>query len=150
MLSSGDVIHAAGEAVIAAPADRVGAALFAQLQHLVPPPYRIETGIVIDSEGRRTEPLSALICVGGQLLDSDAGRTVVPTESVVVAIDVTHTLDLNGLAAAYSRVAAAKALKKTVPSPGNQTTEPTLGVVFAVDAPVPRCPRRYSSGTRTA
>jgi hypothetical protein len=97
----------------------------------------VETGVVIDSEGRRTEPLSALICVGGQLIDSDVGPTVVPTETVAAAIDVAYTLDLNGLAAAYSRVSAAKALKKTVPFPGNQTTEPTLGVVFAVDATVP-------------
>ncbi|MFM0208312.1 hypothetical protein PQQ96_12945 [Paraburkholderia sediminicola] len=137
MLSLGDVIRAAGEAVIAAPADRVGAVLSAQLQHLVPAPYRIETGVVIDSEGRRTEPLSALICVGGQLVDSDVGPTVVPTETVAAAIDVAYTLDLNALAAAYSRVSAAKALKKTAPFPGNRTTEPTLGVIFAVDATVP-------------
>jgi hypothetical protein len=46
-------------------------------------------------------------------------------------------LDLNGLAAAYSRVAAAKALKKATPVPGNQTIEPTLGLIFAGDAAVP-------------
>ena len=131
------IIRAAGEAVISAPADHVGAALLAQLQQLVPTPYRIETGIVVDSEGRRTEPLSVLICVGGQLVGADVGRAMVPTESVAAAFDVTHTLDLNGLAAAYSRVAAAKALKKTMPAPGNQTIEPTLGLVFAVDATVP-------------
>lgn len=137
MQSLGNIIRAAGEAVTAAPAERVGAALVTQLKELVPTPYRIETGIVVDSEGRRTEPLSVLICVGGQLVGADVGPAVVPTESVAAAFDVTHTLDLNGLAAAYSRVAAVKALKKTVPPPGNQTIEPTLGVVFAVDATVP-------------
>ena len=64
MPSLGDIIRAAGEAVIAAPADQVDATLLAQLQRFVPTPYRIETGIVADSEGRRTEPLTALICVG--------------------------------------------------------------------------------------
>ncbi|AUT64969.1 DUF6602 domain-containing protein [Paraburkholderia terrae] len=133
----GDVIRVAGEAVIGAPADQLGATLLAQLRQFVPTPYRIETGIVTDSEGRRTQPLSALICLGGQLVGADVGQAVLPAESVAVAFDVTHTLELNGLAAAYSRVAAAKALTKTAPAPGNQAVEPTLGVIFAVDTTVP-------------
>ena len=58
---------------------------------------------------------------------------MVPTEAVAVAFDVTHTLDLNGLAAAYDRIAATKAMRKTMPAPGIQTIEPTLGVIFAAD-----------------
>ena len=137
MPSLGDIIRAAGEAIIAAPVDQVGTALVAQLQQFVRAPYRIETGIIADSEGRRTEPFSVLICIGGQLIGADDGQAMLPTESVAAAFDVTHTLDLNGLAAAYSRVAAAKALKKTAPVPGNQTIEPTLGLVFALDSAVP-------------
>jgi hypothetical protein len=135
--SLGDIIRAAGEAVIAAPPDQVGAALVAQLQRFMKEPYRIETGIIADSEGRRTEPFSVLICSGGRLIGADDGQAMPPTESVAAAFDVTHTLDLDGLAAAYSRVTAAKALKKTAPVPGNQTIEPTLGLIFAVDAAVP-------------
>jgi hypothetical protein len=56
---------------------------------------------------------------------------------VAVAFDVTHTLDLNGLAGAYDRIAAAKAMRKTAPGPGSQTIEPTLGVIFATDSTVP-------------
>ncbi|MDE1146941.1 MAG: hypothetical protein PW843_10005 [Azospirillaceae bacterium] len=41
------------------------------------------------------------------------------------------------MAAAYSRVAAVKAMKKTVAAPGANTIEATLGVVFAIDAAVP-------------
>ncbi len=137
MPSLGDIIRAAGEAVIAAPPDQVGGALVAQLRRLVKEPYRIETGIIADSEGRRTEPFSALICIGGRLIGADDGQSMLPTEYVAAAFDVTHTLDLNRLAAAYSRVAAAKALKKTAPVPGNQTIEPTLGLIFAVEAAVP-------------
>lgn len=137
MPSLGDIIRAAGEAVIAAPADQVSSALLAQLQQFLPTQCRIETGVIVDSEGRSTEPLAALICLGGQLVGAEVGQAVLPTESVAVAFDVTHTLDLNGLAAAYSRVAAAKALTKTVPAPGIQTIEPTLGLVFAVDTTVP-------------
>ena len=134
--SLADIIRTAAEAIITAPADHVGATLVAQLQRFVKAPYRIETGIIGDLEGRRTEAFSALICIGGHLTGSDDGPAIVPTESVAAAFDVTHTLDLNGLAAAYSRVAAAKALKKTAPAPGNQMIEPTLGLVFAVDAAV--------------
>ena len=133
----GDVIRAAGEAIIAAPADQVGKELVAQLQRFVKTPYRIETGVIVDFEGRRTEPFSALICKGDQLIGAGDGQAVVPTESVAAAFDVAHTLELNGLAAAYSRVAAAKRLKKVAPAPGNQTIEATLGLIFAVDAAVP-------------
>jgi hypothetical protein len=135
--SLGDIIRAAGHAVIAATSDRVGAKLMEELKELIRAPYRVAAGIIADSEGRRTEPFSALICLGGELIGADDGQTMLPTETIAAAVDVTHTLDLNGLAAAYSRVAAAKALKKTVPAPGNQTIEPTLGLIFSVDAAVP-------------
>lgn len=111
--------------------------LAAQLQQIVAPPYRIETGTIADSEGRRSGPFAALICNGGQPIAAAGEDTVVPTESVAVAFDVTHTLDLNGLAAAYDRIAGAKAMRKTTPAPGVQTIEPTLGVIFALDATAP-------------
>ena len=79
MPSLGDIIRAAGDAVIAAPADQVGAALVVQLQRLVKEPYRIETGIIADSEGRRTEPFSALICIGGRSIGADNGQSLLPT-----------------------------------------------------------------------
>lgn len=133
MPSLGALIRAAGDDVITAPADQVGAVLLAHLKRFLPNQCRVETGVVVDSEGRTTEPLAALICFGGRLVGADVGKAVLPTESVAVAFDVTHTLDLNGLAAAYSRVAAAKALTKTEPAPGISTIEPTLGLIFAVD-----------------
>jgi hypothetical protein len=59
MPSLGDTIRAVGEAVIAASADQVVAVLLSELQRLIPAPFRVESGIVVDSEGRRTEPLAA-------------------------------------------------------------------------------------------
>jgi hypothetical protein len=133
----GDLIRAAGQSIITAPADQLGTVLAAQLQQIITPPYRVETCAIVDSEGRRTAPFEALICNGGAPIGDAGDQTAVPTESVAVAFDVTHTLDLNGLAAAYARIAAAKAMKKIFPVPGNQTIEPTLGVIFAVDSAVP-------------
>jgi hypothetical protein len=64
------------------------------------------------------------------------------TESVAAAFDVMHSLDVDQLAASYSRVGTAKALKKTPALCGNQGIEPTLVVIFAVDSMVPLDPRR--------
>jgi hypothetical protein len=133
----GDRIRAAGRSIIDATADQLGTALASQLQQIIAPPYRVETGTIADAEGRRSGPFAALISNGSQPIAAAGEDAVVPTESVAVAFDVTHTLDLNGLAAAYDRIAAAKAMRKTAAAPGIQTIEPTLGVIFAADATVP-------------
>ncbi len=116
----GDLIRAAGKSIIAAHAHQLGAVLAAQLQQIIAPPYRIETGTIADSEGQRSGPFAALVCNGGQPIAGAGEDAVVPTESVAVTFDVTHTLDLNGLAAAYDRIAAAKAMRKTTPARGIQ------------------------------
>jgi len=129
-----DIVHASGEVINAVPRDQVDAVLRTQLRQFIPAPFRIEGGVVTDGNGTKTEAFSALICVGGQLLDADGSKAIVPIDYVAAVIDATHTLDLNSLASAYSRVSAAKALKKTIPAPGNQTIEPTLGMIFSVNA----------------
>src|SRR5262249_29090375 len=129
----GGRIRAAGKTIVAAHADQLGAVLAAQLQQIIAPPYRIETGAIADSEGRRSGPFAALVCKGGQPIAAAGADAVVPIESVAVIFDVIHTLDLESLAAAYERIAAAKAMRKTTPAPGLQTIEATLGVIFAVD-----------------
>jgi hypothetical protein len=59
---------------------------------------------------------------------------VCATESVAAAIDVTHTLTLDGLAACYRRIAFVKALRKTTSLlPGGPPLEATLGVILAVE-----------------
>jgi hypothetical protein len=69
--------------------------------------------------------------------ERDGLQVVVPTESVAVAFDVSHTLGLDGLAAAYGRLAEAKAQVKAAPVPGGEYIERTLGIIFAVDSGVP-------------
>ena len=98
----GHKVRSAGEAVVAAPADQVATTLAAQLKQLVIPPYRIEAAAIADQLGRATEPFAVLICNGGQIIGAGDVRAVVPTESAAVAFDVTQTLDLDGLAAAWS------------------------------------------------
>jgi hypothetical protein len=98
---------------------------------------RIEAAAVADQLERTTEPFAALICNGGQIIGAGDLRTVVPTESVAVAFDVTRTIDLDGLAAAYGRLAEAKAQVKAAPVPDGEHIERTLGIIFAVDSGVP-------------
>lgn len=133
----GEKIRLAGKAVIAAPADQVGTILAAQLQQLVTPPYRIETAAIADHVGRTTESFPVLICNGGQIIGPTGSQAVVPTESVAVAFEVSHTVDLDGLAAAYGRLAQAKAQVKSAPVPGGEHIERTLGIIFAADSSVP-------------
>lgn len=132
----GERARAAGQQIIAAPPNDVGATLADQLQQFIGQPYRIETGFIADADGNQVGPFGALICTGGQPIPAQAAVPVVPTEAVAVAIDVLHTLDLATLDAAYSRIAAAKAMKKTTPPPGHKHVEPTLGIIFAVDSNV--------------
>jgi len=96
----GDRIRAAGKTIVAAHEEQLGAVLAAQLQPIIAPPYRIETGTIADSEGRRGGPFAALICKGGQPIAAVGADAVIPIESVAVVFDVTHTLDLNSLATA--------------------------------------------------
>ena len=133
----GDKVRSAGKAVVAAPVGQVGTTLAAELQELIAAPYRIEAASIADHLGRMTGPFAALVCNGGQIIGTGGPQAVVPTECVAVALDVNHALDLNGLAAAYGRLAEAKAQVKAAPVPGGEHIEPTLGVIFAVDSAVP-------------
>lgn len=40
---------------------------------LIQKPYGIATGNVVDSDGRKIEPLPVMICVGGELVGIDVG-----------------------------------------------------------------------------
>jgi hypothetical protein len=66
----------------------------------------------------------------GQAVNTDADR-------LACAVDVTHTLELDGLRQAYARIAPAKTLKKSPAARDMTHTTITLGVIFAVAAAVP-------------
>jgi hypothetical protein len=74
----GDKIRAAGRTLVAAPSDRLGAALAAQLQQIITPPYRIETGAIADADGRKAGPFAVLICKGGQPIGAGADQQLKP------------------------------------------------------------------------
>ena len=133
----GDEVRAAGQTVVAAQRDAIAGALNAALNSFLGPEFRASSGTAHDLDGHETEQLSTLIYRTGQGVEQRAGPIDVDTNHLACAVDVTHTLDLEGLRSAYARVAAAKALRKTAPVLGGQTAEPTLGVVFAVDSAVP-------------
>jgi hypothetical protein len=66
----------------------------------------------------------------GQAVNIDADR-------LACAIDVTQTLDLDGLRRAYERIVQAKTLKKSPAARDVTHTTITFGVIFAVAATVP-------------
>lgn len=132
----GDQIRLAGEEILGAPADQIGAALAGFLETFISEPYRIEAGYIADVQGNRAGPFAALICTGGQPIVAEGVDPAIPTESVAVAFDVVHTLNFESLSASYDRIASSKAMQKVTPAPGKAHAEPTLGIILAADASV--------------
>lgn len=132
----GDQIRLAGREILGAPADQIGTLLAGFLETFISEPYRIEAGYIADFQGNRAGPFAALICTGGQPVVAAGVDPAVPTESVAVAFDVVHTLDLESLSASYDRIAAAKAMHKVTPVSGKANAEPTLGIILSADAAV--------------
>lgn len=100
------------------------------------PPFVAGPGSVIDLSGRKSEHFAALVYLNTQ---TQLGVSEIPADAVACAIDVSETIDLEGLGKSYSRVAQAKSLKKTPVPPGNKglQTNVTLGIIFATDSELP-------------
>lgn len=127
-----------GQQIIAAPASGIAEELNKQLNQVLGWPFRAASGTAFDSEGQTTAPFGTVIFTRVQGTEMPEGQPVsVPADTLACAIDVTHTLDLEGLRQAYARIAQAKTLKKS-PAARNAThTTITFGVIFAVEATVP-------------
>lgn len=127
-----------GQQIIAAPASGIAEELNNQLNQVLGWPFRAASGTAFDSEGQTTAPFGTVIFTRVQGTEMPEGQPVsVPADTLACAIDVTHTLDLEGLRQAYARIAQAKTLKKS-PAARNAThTTITFGVIFAVEATVP-------------
>lgn len=127
-----------GEQIIAAPASGIGDELNRQLNQVLGWPFRAASGTAFDREGLATAPFDTLIFTrvqGAAVPDGQAGN--IDADRLACAIDVTQTLDLDGLRQAYARIVQAKTLKKWPAARDVTHTTITFGVIFAVAATVP-------------
>ena len=131
-------ISRAGQQIIAAPASGIADELNRQLNQVFGWPFQAATGTAFDREGQTTAPFGSVIFTRVQGTEMSEGQPVnVAADRLACAIDVTRTLDLEGLRRAYARIAQAKTLKKSPAARDVIHTTITLGVIFAVEAAVP-------------
>src|SRR5260370_41927201 len=131
--------YAAGQEVGAAAGPSLVATINAALGRFLGWPYKIAPGCIADADGRKTETFASVIYAESDgAVPSDPGRPVAADNAAAV-IDIHECLDLEGLRAAYARIAEAKTLKKA-PGPhvaGVPSTTITLGIIYAHSVALP-------------
>jgi len=131
-------IARAGQQIIAAPASGISDELNRQLNRVLSWPFHAASGTAFDLDGQTTAPFGTIIFTRVQGAEMPEGQPAnVAADTLACAIDVTHTLDLEGLRQAYARIAHAKTLKKSPAAQNVIHTTITFGVIFAVEAAVP-------------
>ncbi len=114
-------------------------ALNEALQTLLGWPFCIRSGVVVDADGNHTDAFGSVVYTASSGHGSSDSAAPIEADRVACVMDVSETLDLPSLGAAYERIATAKRFKKTpAPEiPGVPHTTITLGIVVARDATVP-------------
>ena len=144
MTSSGGTVDLAaqiarvGALLIDAPADTLPDELVKRLNDMVGRPFKAAIGTAFDRDGRMSAPASVMIFAGEPGPSKVEGEGInVEADQLACLVDVTHTLDLEKLRAAYARIAHAKTLNKAPAAAGVMRTTITFGVIFAVVSAVP-------------
>jgi hypothetical protein len=131
-------IARAGAQIVAAPASGTVDELNRQLNQVLGWPFWAASGTAFDREGLTTTRFGTLIFTRVQGTEIADGHAVnIDVDRLACAIDVTHTLDLDGLRQAYAGIAQAKTLKKSPAARDVMHTTITFGVIFAVAAAMP-------------
>jgi hypothetical protein len=101
-------------------------------------PFRAASGTAYDCNGQTTALFGTLIFTRVQGTEIAEGQPVnITADTLACAIDVSHTLDLEGLRRAYERVAHAKTLRKSPAARDIIHTTITFGAIFAAESAVP-------------
>ena len=108
------------------------ASLNSFIEKFVGPAFRASPGIVVDCLGARSDPIGCVV----YRVEAPINSGLLPADGVAAALDVTHTLDVEGLRTAFARIRSAKRLRKSDLAPGNSTNV-TLGIIIAESASVP-------------
>jgi hypothetical protein len=126
----------AAQNVIAAPPDSFADALNGFVRTFVGWPFAAASGCAVDDDGNQSDVFASVI----HTTPAKDGTGGFPADGVAAVIDASDNLDIDGLRAAYARIAHAKRLKKkpTPRVPGAPpTTTITLGIVLAQRSDVP-------------
>jgi len=127
-------LQKAGSSLASASGSEIAPALRERLNRFLGPSFRAVSAVAVDQQGQRAEVNGLLVCS-----PASGGEAEVKASTMGCAIDVCELLDLDGLRAAYQRIANAKRLKKprVAEKPGVPRTTITLGLIFALRASVP-------------
>jgi hypothetical protein len=126
----------AAQDVTAASPDSFADALNGFVRRFVGWPFTAASGFAVDEAGNQSDVFASVI----HTTPAKDGTGGVPADGVAAVIDASESLDINGLRAAYARIAQVKRLKKKPTSrvPGAPpTTTITLGIVLAQRSDVP-------------
>jgi hypothetical protein len=138
MMTIAEAVAESGRKALAAEGS-LADALNEALQTLLAWPFRIRSAAVVDADGNHTDAFGSVVYTASSQHGCSESASPIHADRVACVVDVSETLDLQRLGAAYERIATAKRLKKT-PAPqirGVAHTTITLGIVVARDATVP-------------
>ncbi|MBI4306481.1 MAG: hypothetical protein HY678_09215 [Chloroflexi bacterium] len=131
-------VHSAGERVALATEASLPGVLNDVLGRFLGWPFQVSPGCVTDQDRRRTDVFASVIHTP-PIARGSSTQEGIPADTVGAIIDVSYSLDLDGLRSSYLRVAAAKSLRKT-PAPrldGMPTSTITMGLIFALRSALP-------------
>jgi hypothetical protein len=130
--------HSSGQQIVAAPEGRTSQELNDQLKRSLGWPFAVASGTAHDANDQATPSFASIIFTQTQGEENPEGEPAnVAADRLACVIDVSHTLDQEGLRGAYQRVARAKTLQKSPAAKEVVHTTITFGIIFAVTATVP-------------
>ena len=134
--SISQVVQDAGRNLAASTGNLEGA-LNQTLNQLLGWPFQAATGFARDAEGQKTAVFGTVIYTVSQAQPPQEPSNV-NADNLACVIDVSESMDVEQLRAAYERVACAKRLKKTPApkTPGVPLSTVTLGIIFTRDSAV--------------
>ncbi|MGO9930443.1 MAG: hypothetical protein ACLPV8_01300 [Steroidobacteraceae bacterium] len=108
----------------------------AAIRQFLPAPFVIGSKDMVDHEGKRVPATASTIYLSPTAAGA-AESDDIPADSVAVAIDARETMDLESFRSAYTKVAAAKALKLRPLRADPTDPGVIMGIVFALRATAP-------------
>src|SRR5262245_49450053 len=131
-------IHSATDEVVSASGLTLGDELNRFIGRFIRWPFKATGGVVRDRDGNQTEAFASVVHVEA----SGSGATDTEdflADRVAAVVDACEELDLDKLRAAYSRIAAAKKLRKSPPPnlTGAAVTTVTLGIILGLRSALP-------------
>jgi hypothetical protein len=123
-----DDVYRLGQDILAAEESSAPTTLNAALSHLVGPAFHVRPGVIVDYDSSKTERFCAVV---HQAKDGNDVTDALPADNVAAVVDYVDEMDVETLRAACHRIAAAKRLRKhAIPRPPDSTNV-TLGLIFA-------------------